>query len=199
MFESAKFYIIVSNKSLIIKKENDALENIINFTSFVPNVPFYNHLFDEDKNYMEDMKSVVKKLKMRNVTIIVPDDSIDLTVDRRIFMEFFTLCGVRKVQVEAQCFFLSLNDKKYVSLSETTRNMVLQYIVNGKSIAKKYYDKNYEDIKQISLDIKSIHTDCQYEYIPVYINNMNNDMNKFGSIGKLIPLSDITRNILVHV
>ncbi|NMM63953.1 hypothetical protein HBE96_14970 [Clostridium sp. P21] len=196
MFESVKFYIIVSDKSFIIKKEKENLENKIDFTSFVPNVPFYHHLFDEDKNYMDNMKAVVKNLKIRNLTMIVPDDCIDLTVDKRILTEFFTLCGVRKIQIEAQCFFLNLENKRYVSLSKTARNMVLQYIVNGKSIAKKYYDKNYEDIKQISLDMKSIHTDCQYEYAPVYINNMNNNMDRFSDIGTLVSLNDITKNIM---
>lgn len=198
MFESAKFYIIVSDKSFIIKKEGENLENIIDFVSFVPNVPFYHHLFDEDKNYMKDMKEVVKNLKIRNLTIIVPDDCIDLTVDKRILTEFFTLCGIRKIQIEAQCFFLSLEDKRYISISKTTRNMVLQYIVNGKSIAKKYYDENYEDVKQISLDMKSIHTDCEYEYVPVYINNMNNNMDSFSNIGNLVSLNDIAKNIMKH-
>ncbi|WPC40177.1 hypothetical protein [Clostridium sp. JS66] len=198
MFESAKFYIIISDKSFIIKKEGENLENIIDFASFVPNVPFYHHLFDEDKNYMKDMKEVVKNLKIRNLTIIVPDDGIDLTVDKRILTEFFTLCGIRKIQIEAQCFFLSLEDKRYISFSKTTRNTVLQYIVNGKSIAKKYYDKNYEDVKQISLDMKSIHTDCEYEYVPVYINNMNNNMDSFSDIGNLVSLNDITKNIMKY-
>lgn len=44
--------------------------------------------------------------------------------------------------------------------------------------------------------MKSIHTDCQYEYVPVYINNMNNDMDRFSGIGNLVSLNDITKNIM---
>ncbi|NSA02178.1 hypothetical protein FHU26_002612 [Clostridium beijerinckii] len=89
MFKSAKFYAIISNKSLIIKKENDDLESINDFKSFIPNVPFYYHFFDEDKPNIEDIKSEIIKLRMKNLTIILPDDAIDLEVDRRILTEFF--------------------------------------------------------------------------------------------------------------
>ncbi|MFD3157323.1 hypothetical protein ACFIJ5_10750 [Haloimpatiens sp. FM7330] len=196
MFSSARFYIVVGHKSLIIKKEGDESENIIDFTSFIPNVPFYYHFFDEDKTYMNDMKSLIKKLKIRNAIVIVPDDSIDLEVDRKVFIEFFMQCGVKKIQVKSQCFLLTLDNKKYISISRTTRVIVLQYIVNNKSIAKKYYDKNYTDIEQIALDAKNLHNDCKYDSIPIYINNINNDMEKFKVIGTLISFNDYIINTM---
>lgn len=190
MFTSARFYIIVGHKSLIIKKEGDESQSIIDFVSFIPNVPFYYHFFDEDKTYTKDMTSLIKKLKIRKATVIVPDDSIDLEVDKRMFIEFFRRCGVKKVEVQSQCFLLSLDNKKYISISRTTRTIVMQYIVNNESIAKKFYDKNYTDMKQIALDAKSLHTDCQYDVIPIYINNINNDMEKFRGVGTLISIND---------
>ena len=199
MFATSKFYIIIGNKSLIIKKDRDDAETSIDFVSFIPNIPFYYHFFDADKAYIKDMTSLVKKLKMRNVMLIVPDDSIDLEIDIRLLTEFFLQCGVKKVQLKSQCFLLNLDRKKYISVSKTTRTIVLQYIVNNKSIAKKYYDKNYADIEQIGLDAKTLHTDCENENIPVYISNMNNDMENFKVIGDLVSLNDIilnTRNVL---
>ncbi|AQS05022.1 hypothetical protein [Clostridium beijerinckii] len=196
MFKSAKFYAIISNKSLIIKKENDDLESINDFKSFIPNVPFYYHFFDEDKPNIEDIKSEIIKLRMKNLTIILPDDAIDLEVDRRILTEFFLLRGIKKVQVKAQGFYLSLFNEKYISISRTTRTMVLQYIVNNKSIVKKYYDKNYTDVKEIALEVKNLHTGCEYENTPIYINNINNDMEKFKVIGTLVSLNDIINNIM---
>lgn len=196
MFTSVRFYIIVGHKSLIIKKEGDDSENIIDFVSFIPNVPFYHHFFDKDKTYIRDMTSLIKRLKIRNATIIVPDDSIDLEVDRKVLTEFFLQCGVKKVQTKPQCFLLHLDNKKYISVSKTTRTIVLQYIVNNKSIAKKYYDKNYTDIDQVVLDLKSLHVDCEYENIPVYINNINNDMEGFKGIGNLVSLNDIIGNLM---
>lgn len=196
MFKSARFYAIISNKSLIIKKENDDLESIKAFESFIPNVPFYYHFFDEDKPNIEDIKNEITKLRMKNLTIILPDDAIDLEVDKRILTEFFLLRGIKKVQVKAQCVYLSLFNEKYISISRTTRTMVLQYIVNNKSIVKKYYDKNYIDMKEIALDVKNLHTECEYENIPIYINNINNDMDKFEVIGTLVSLNDIINNIM---
>ncbi|MFA9396968.1 MAG: hypothetical protein ACERKV_01700 [Clostridiaceae bacterium] len=196
MFTSDIFYIIVGDKSLIIKKQGEKLQEIIEFISFIPNVPFYCHLFDEDKNYIEEMKSLVKKLKIKNAMVIVPDDSIDLEIDRRLFIEFFMRCGVRKVNLKSQCFLLSLEDKKYISISRTTRTIVLQYIANNKSIAKKYYDKNYLDIKQIALDSKHLHADYEYDSIPVYINNINNDMEKYEDVGILISFDDFITNTM---
>lgn len=197
MFTSTRFYIIFRNNSLIIKKEGDNLENIIDFESFIPNVPFYYHFFDEDKPFIKDrIRLIVKEFKIRNTTIIVPDDSIDIEVDKRVLTEFFMLCGAKKIQVKSQGIFLSLDNKKYISFSRTTRTIVLQYIVNNKSIVKKYYDKNYTDMKQIALDAKNLHIDCEYENIPIYINNINNDMEKFNVIGTVVSLNDISTNIM---
>ncbi|WP_297429870.1 hypothetical protein [Clostridium sp.] len=196
MFKCARFYAIISNKSLIIKKENDDLESINDFESFIPNVPFYYHFFDKDKPNIEDIKSEIIKLRIKNLTIIVPDDAIDLEVDRRILTEFFLLRGIKKVQVKAQSAYLNLFNEKYISISRTTRTMVLQYIVNNKSIVKKYYDKNYTDVKEIALDVKNLHTACEYENPPIYINNINNDMEKFEVIGTLVSLNDIINNIM---
>ncbi|MBU3146753.1 hypothetical protein [Clostridium sp. CF012] len=195
MFRTARFYIIVAHKNLIIKKEGENSETIIDFASVIPNVPFYYHFFDEDKTYIKDMTSLIKKLNIRNAIIIVPDDSVDIEVDRKVFTEFFLKCGVKKIQTKSQCFLLSLDNKKYISVSRTARTIVLQYIVNNKSIVKKYLDKNYTDMKQIALDVKNIHPDCEYESIPIYINNMNNDMEKFKVIGPLVSLNNIITNI----
>lgn len=196
MFAQEKFYIIVGHKSLIIKKEGDALENRMDYVSFIPNVPFYYHFFDEDKTYIKDMTSLVKKLKIRNAIIIAPDDSVDIEVDKKVLTEFFLQCRVKKVRVQPQCSLLCQDCKKYISISRTTRTMILQYIVNNKSIAKKYYDKNYTDMDKIASDIKSLHTDCEYESIPVYINNLNDDMEEFRAMGTLISLNDIIKNIM---
>lgn len=196
MFRTSRFYVVVGHKSLIIKKEGDESQNIIEYSSSVPNIPFYHHFFDEDKNYIEDMKSVVKKLKMKNALVIIPDDSIDCTADKRIFSDFFIICGVKKVYLTSQCFLLNPNHKKYIAISKTTRTIVLQYIVDNKSVVKKYYDKNYTDIDQIALDARNLHIDCQADNIPIYINNINNDMEKFKSLGTLISFDQYIANIM---
>jgi DNA mismatch repair ATPase MutS len=196
MFTSSKFYIIVRNNSFIIKREDDDLESVIELQTFIPHIPAYYHLFDEDKeNYIKDIKGEIKRLKIKNATIIFPDDSIDLEVDKRVLTEFFLQAGVKKIQVNFQCFFLSF-DKKYISVSKTARTLIMQYIAYNKSVSKRYYDKNYTDIEQIMIDIKKLHTECANNRIPVFINNINNDMEGFKAVGKLTSLYDITTNIM---
>jgi DNA mismatch repair ATPase MutS len=197
MFKSPEFYIIVGNNGFIIKKENDDQENTIGLHQFIPNIPPYHHLFDKDKKeYIKDITNQIKRLRIKKAAIIFPDDSIDLEVDKRILIEFFMQCGVKKIQVNFQCFLLSLENKRYISVSKTTRTIVMQYIAYNKSISKKYYDKEYTDMEQLALDMKNLHTDCEYGMIPVYINNINNDMERFKSVGRLISLYDIISNIM---
>lgn len=195
MFKSARFYAILNNRSLIIKKEGEDSENRVHFSLDIPNVPFYFHFFDEEP-YIADLVTQINKMRIKDITIVAPDDAVDLEVDKRVLTEFFRLRGVRKVQMKAQCDFLNIENRRYISISRTTRAIVMKYLVNGKHIAKKYYDKNYEDIKQIQSDVKSIHPDCEYESIPVYINDMNNDMDKFKPIGTLISSGDVINNIM---
>lgn len=45
--------------------------------------------------------------------------------------------------MKAHCDFLSLENKRYISISGTTRSIVLKYIANGKSIARRYYEYNF--------------------------------------------------------
>lgn len=195
MFTFDKFYIIVGNNSFIIKKEGEKLENIIGFQSIIPNIPFYHHLYDKDKTYVTDITNKIKRLKIKKVTIIIPDDSIDIEVDKRILIEYFMLCGAKKVNVNFQCFLLSLDTKNYISISKTTRTIVMQYIANNISLAKKYYEKDYTDMQQIALDMKYLHTDCEYGRMPVYINNINNDMDRFKAIGNMISIHDMINNL----
>jgi hypothetical protein len=196
MFSSAKFYVIVSNNSFIIKKEGDDSESTIELMSFIPNVPSYYHLFDHDKkDYISDINNQIKRLRIKNAVIVFPDDCLELEVDSRVIIEFFMQSGVKKIQESFQCFHLDLNSKKYISLSKTARALVVQYIAYSKSITKIYYDKEFKNMEQISSDMRNLHTECEYGDIPVYINNINNDMESFKSVGSMIFRNDIIGNL----
>ncbi len=195
MFNSTKYYIIVSNSSFIIKKDDDNFETVIELQSYVPNVPAYHHLFDIDKkDYINDLKRQITKLKMKNAIIIMPDDAIELEVDKKIVTEFFLQLGVKKVQVNFQCYYMNHDNKKYISISKTSRILVLQYISYNKTINKKYYDRNLIDIDRIKKDINDIHDDM-YSVLPVFVNNINDDMEVFESVGNLISLHEFKTNI----
>lgn len=194
MFRMAKFYVIVCKNRFVIIREDDISKTIIDFQSYIPNVPFYHHLFDNDKKeYINDIMKQIKRLKIKNAEIILPDDCLDLEVDKRILIEFFLQCGVKKVQVNFQYFYLNLYNKNYISVSRTTRTVVIQYTSYNKVISKKYYDKDFMDMEKIAIDIKNLHPDCN---MPVYINNINNDMEGFSDIGNLVSMQDIISNIL---
>lgn len=194
MFRMAKFYVIVCKNRFVIIREDDISKTIIDFQSYIPNVPFYHHLFDNDKKeYINDIMKQIKRLKIKNAEIILPDDCLDLEVDKRILIEFFLQCGVKKVQVNFQYFYLNLYNKNYIFVSRTTRTVVIQYTSYNKVISKKYYDKDFMDMEKIAIDIKNLHPDCN---MPVYINNINNDMEGFSDIGNLVSMQDIISNIL---
>lgn len=196
MFKSDKFYIIIMNNGFIIINERGNSENTVDFKPLIPNIPFYHHLFDEDNEYVKDIKDLIKRMKIKDVTIILPDDSMDVEVDKRVLIEFFLQCGAKKTQIDFPCFQLNSANKKYISVSKTTRTLVIQYIVNNKSISKKYYDKDYLDMVQIITDIKYLHPDCQYDSLPTYINNINKDMDRFNELGILISLEELKANII---
>lgn len=195
MFNSTKYYIIVSNSSFIIKEDDDNFETVIELQSYIPNVPAYHHLFDIDKkDYIDDLKRQIRKLKMKNAIIIMPDDAIELEVDKKIVTEFFLQLGVKKVQVNFQCYYMNLDNKKYISISKTSRMLVLQYISYNKTINKKYYDRNLIDIGRIKKDINDIHDDM-YSVLPIFVNNINDDMEGFEGVGNLISLHEFKTNI----
>jgi hypothetical protein len=197
MFTSTKHYIIVGNNSFIIRKQGETDQHIITFDSTIPGVPFYHHLFDKGKPYIVEAQQRIWELKVKNVTLLAPDDTTDIQADQLMLKEFFMTSTVKKIDIDFQCFFLNRNEQKYISISKTTRTLVFQYIVNHNSIVKKYFDRNYNDIDQIKSAIKSLHPDCEYNRIPIYVNNVNDEMNRFKEIGNLVSLNDIFINLML--
>lgn len=197
MFTSTKYCIIVGNNSFIIRKQGETNQDIITFDSIIPGVPFYHHLFDKGKPYIVEAQQKIWELKVKNVTLLAPDDTTDIEADQLMLKEFFMKCAVKKLDIDFQCFFLNRKEQKYISISKTSRALVLQYIVNHNSIVKKYFDKNYNDIAQIKSEIKSLHPDCEYHTIPIYVNNINDEMNGLKEIGNLVSVNDIFNNLMM--
>lgn len=195
MFKAPMFYIVVGHQSLIVSSESDGLNEIISFDAPIPNVPFYYHLFDKDKKHIEETKVVFKKLGIKNAIVVIPDDSIDIEVDKKVLTEFVMQCGVKRLKVVPQCYLLKVVERKYISVSRTTRAMVMQYINNDKCVVSKYYDKDFTDFERIKLDAQNIHMDCRFETISIYINNVNNDASELKGIGTIISLNEVLANI----
>ncbi len=192
MFKAHKSYIIVADNGFLIKK--DQSETVINFQPHIPNVPFYHHLFDEYSE-LKPIFEQIKQLKLKDVIVLMPDDTLELTLDKTVIDNYLLLGKIKKVEMSCQFLHLSKDDKNYIALSKTVRTLVLHFVKEGKSLAEKFYDKNFDDIEQIKTDIQRLHIECEYGYTPVYINNVNNNMDFFCNLGNLVSAGEIINNL----
>lgn len=199
MLIPAKFYIVVGNSSFFIRRQDSDIRTEIHLETFAPYIPPYHHLFDENKcAYLLDITSQIKKLKIKNATIILPDDVVDVAVERKMLTGFFSENGVSKIQVNHQCFLLNLDNKKYISISKTSRTIVMHYIAYREALATRYYDIGNTNIEEITQDLKNIHIQCKCNDVPVFINNIDENMDEYSSLGTLVSLDDIFTNAMNH-
>lgn len=155
-----------------------------------PNIPFY-HCFAErisecQYHFKEYMKKLYgKKLSKFVLAIVVPDDTTRL---ESIFInEFFVHSGACKAVAQINMGqALDKEHEKYISISKSSRNIVLQYICNNDIRVKKEYDRDFNDIQKIIEDSKRLHIDVEYEEMPIYVNNFNMNMDKFFDMGEVI-------------
>ncbi len=183
---------IITNKNILLKnREND---EFIPFdmpgTENEMNIPFYHQFAEKLSESQVAFKSFVrdvygKKLNKNIFAIIIPDDTSAL---ESIFInEFFVNSGACKAVAQMTMGqALSKSEPKYISLSKSSRNIVLQYINNNEVRVRKFYDLNDYDINRIIEDAKRLHIDVEYDEVPLYINNFNMDMDDFFEYGTVI-------------
>lgn len=184
--------VIITNTNILIYDK--AAEEFKAFTlpgiSTQPNIPFY-HSFAkkiaESQHYFKQfVKSLYPGKTSKNIlAIIVPDDTSAL---ESIFInEFFLNSGTCKAVAQMTMGqALSKDVPAYISVSKSSRNIVLQYIKNNEVHASRYYDCNHYDAKQIISDAKRLHIDIEYETTPIFVNNFNLNMDDFFEMGELI-------------
>lgn len=194
---------IITNKNILVKdKETDA------FVTFnMPgidgkmNIPFYHQFagkIAECQHYFKEfIKSIYgKKLNKNILAIITPDDTSPLEA---IFInEFFLNSGACKAVAQStMAQTLSKAHTRYISISKSSRNIVLQYISNNEVQAERFYDVNEYSTKTIIEDAKRIHIDVEYSGVPVYINNFNMNMDDFLELGKVVTPKEFMDKIAV--
>ncbi len=194
--------IITNNNILVMDIENDA---------FVPfdmpgieqhvNIPFYHQfaakIAESQRHFKNFINSIYGKKYNKNIlAIITPDDTSPL---EGIFIkEFFLNSGACKgVAQMTMGQALSKTDAKYISVSRSSRNIILQYINNNEVRAKKYYDVDEYDVATIREDAKRIHIDVEYTDVPIYINNFNLNMDDFAALGTVISTKEFMEKIAV--
>ncbi len=195
MFSKKKYDILVTNNSFIIRSEHSGSETIINFPVFIPNVPFYYHLLDDSSNYFTNIMKQIKSINIKYATIILPDDAIDMVIDKKILTAFFQRSGAKHILLKDHSFLLSPEYNSYISVSRTTRAVILQYISNNKSLAKRYYDLDITNPDQLISGMNRLHNDCAYGKTPVFINNMYEDMSSYEDIGTMVTLYNMLNNL----
>lgn len=194
---------IITNKNILVMDiENDA---------FVPfdmpgiehdvNIPFYHQfaakIAESQRHFKNFINSIYGKKYNKNIlAIITPDDTSPL---EGIFIkEFFLNSGACKAVAQMTMGqALSKTDNKYISLSRSSRNIILQYINNNEVKAKKYYDVDDYDVPTILEDAKRIHIDVEYTEVPIYINNFNLNMDDFAASGTVISTKEFMEKIAV--
>ena len=90
---------------------------------------------------------------------------------------------------------LQKDENKYVSISKSSRNIVLEYVRNHESVVTKYYDMTTADPNVIMADAAKLHIDLEYESVPVFINNFNMNMDDFLDMGQVITTKDFLDKI----
>jgi len=130
------------------------------------------------------------------LAIIVPDDTTAL---ESIFInELFVNSDACKAVAQMKMGqALSKTDESYVSISRSSRNIVLQYVKNNEIIVSRYYDADCYDADVIKGDAKRLHIDIEYKQVPVYVNNFNMNMDDFFDMGTVISPKEFLEKIAV--
>ena len=184
--------VIITNSNILVYDK--AQEEFKAFTlpgmTTQPNIPFF-HAFAkriaESQHYFKEfVKSLYPGKTSKNIlAIIIPDDTSAL---ESIFInEFFLHSGCCKAVAQlTMAQTLSKDIPAYISISKSSRCIVLQYIKNKEIKACRYYDSTTYDVHEIMNDAQRLHIDIEYENTPIFINNFNLNMDDFFEMGEVI-------------
>ena len=194
--------IITNNNILLRDKETDKFIPFdMQGIDKIMNVPFYHQfaekLSESQNAFKEFVKNIYGKKLSKNIfAIIIPDDTSAL---ESIFInEFFVNSGACKAVAQMTMGqALSKDDEKYISISKSSRNIILQYIRNNEVRARKFYDINNYNTKDIIEDAQRIHIDVEYGDVPLFINNFNMNMDEFFEYGEVITPKQFMDKIAV--
>ncbi len=195
--------IVITNNHILVKDKDS--DEFVTFN--MPGVeedstiPFYHQFasrISECQHYFKEfVKSIYgKKVSKFVLAIILPDDTSRL---ESIFIkEFFLHSGVGKAVASINMGqALSKANARYVSVSKSNRNVILQYINGNEIKAKKHYPIYDYDVKTVMDDAKRLHIDIEYSGVPVFVNNLNMNMDDFLECGEVITTKSFLDKISV--
>ena len=193
--------ILITNRNILVKEKDENKFVAFNMPGIedIPNIPFYHQFaskISECQYYFKEfmLKLYGKKVSKYVFAIIVPDDTTAL---EHIFLnEFFLHSDTCKAVAQTTMGqTLSKAHTRYISLSRSNRNIILQYVNNNEILAQKQYDTNDFDAKQIAEDAKRLHIEVEYSGAPIYINNFNMNMDEFLDMGHVVTTKDFLDKI----
>lgn len=192
---------IITNENILVKdKDSDEFRTFtMPALTPVPNIPFY-HQFAEriaecQYYFKEFMKNLYgKKLSKYIFAIIVPDDTSKL---ESIFInEFFVNSDTCKAVAQMpMALAIAKDEDRYVSISKSYRNIILEYVRNHESVVTKYYDMNTTDPQTVLDDSARLHIDLEYSDVPVFVNNFNLNADEYKNAGTVISPKDFMEKI----
>lgn len=194
---------IITNNNILVKDRDSDEFRTFNVPALnpSPNIPFYHEFAEriaESQHYFKEfMKRIYgKKLNKYILAIIVPDDTSKL---ESIFInEFFVNSGACKAVAQMpMALALSKDEIRYISISKSSRNVILEYVMNNEAVVKKLYDIHTCDVQQVKADAEVLHIDIEYNNVPVFINNFNMNMDEFLEMGKQITTKEFMQKISV--
>lgn len=194
--------IITNTNVLVYNKQQGSFEDFSPpGISGRPNIPFYHSYAKEIAKTQRLFKDFIKNIcpgkTAKNIfAIIVPDDTSPL---ESIFInEFFVNSGACKAVAQMTMGqALSKDAPAYVSISKSSRNIVLQYVKNNEILAARYYDCDNYDIARIKSEAKKLHIDIEYNKTPIFVNNFNLNMDDFFDMGEVVTPKDFMDKIAV--
>ena len=135
-----------------------------------------------------------KKLNKYILAIIVPDDTSKL---ESIFInEFFVNSGACKAVAQMpMALALSKEEVRYISISKSSRNVILEYVRNNETVVRKLYDIHTCNPKQVMSDAEKIHIDVEYNDVPIFVNNFNMNMDEYIEMGEIISTKQFMEKI----
>lgn len=192
--------IVVTNTDILVKERDTDKFNSFKMPAKAanPNIPFY-HQFAEKISecqyyFKEYIKSEYGKSSKYVLALIVPDDTSPL---EKIFLnEFFLHSGAGKAIAQSTMSrVLTKSYDRYISLSRSSRNIVLQYINCGEVLAERMYDVDEYDPEKIKNDAQRIHIDVEYAGVPIFINDFAMNMEEFHDMGVVISTKEFLDKI----
>lgn len=195
--------IIITNNNILVKDKDTDEFKAFNMPGIDEDmtIPFYHQFAEKISECQHYFKEFVKSLYGKKVNkfvlaIILPDDTSRL--ERIFIQEFFLHSGVGKaVAMMNMGQALSKANARYTTVSKSNRNVVLQYINSGEIKAKKYYPIYDYDPATIVEDSKRMHIEIEYAGVPLFINNLNTNMDDFFEYGQIVSTKSFLDRIAV--